>query len=193
MVMGIDAAAGGWLAVVLDGGRYADAGLRPHVADLLKLYPSAKAVAVDIPIGLPVGRFRPADDEARQFGGPARAASVFLTFPAEVLFVEPYAAAADTARRLLHLAISRQAWGLRKRIAEVEPIARSDPRVAEVHPEVSFRALNGAPLRYRKHSWSGVHERRALLLRAGITLPDVLPGGDRAGPDDVVDAAVAAW
>ena len=32
-----------------------------------------------------------------------------------------------------------------------------------------------------------------LLAEAGILLPDNLPGGGRVAPDDVVDAAVAAW
>jgi predicted RNase H-like nuclease len=192
-VMGIDAAAGKWLAVVLDGGAYAGADLQPHVADLLERYPEASIVAIDIPIGLPVGRARPADTAAQAFVGAARAASVFRTFPLEVLRAESYAEAVATARRLHGAAISQQSWGLRMRIEEVGRIAQSDPRLVEVHPEVSFRALNGASLRYSKHSCSGVHERLDLLARAGIVLPDYLPGGARAAPDDVVDAAVAAW
>ncbi len=192
-VMGIDAAAGEWLAVILDGGAYAGANLQPSVADLLDRHPEAEVVAIDIPIGLPVGRFRPADEEARRFVGAARAASVFSTFPNEVLRAEPHEAAVTVARRLLGVGISQQAWALRERIFEVEAARRSDRRLVEVHPEVSFRALNGAPLRYSKHSWSGINERRAVLLRAGIVLPDDLPGGGRVAPDDVVDAAVAAW
>ena len=192
-VLGVDAAAGAWFAVVLIEGRFAGADLQPSVAALLDRHPEASVVAIDIPIGLPIGRARPADTAAQAFVGAARAASVFRTFPVEVLRAESYAEAAATAKRLLGAAISQQSWGLRMRIEEVGRIAQSDPRLVEVHPEVSFRALNGAPLRYSKHSWSGVHERRDLLARAGIVLPDDLPGGARAAPDDVVDAAVAAW
>jgi predicted RNase H-like nuclease len=76
----------------------------------------------------------------------------------------------------------------------VADIAASDHRIVEVHPEVSFRALKGEPLRYpKKDSWSGGAERRALLGGAGIFISDELPGGERAAPDDVVDAAAAAW
>jgi hypothetical protein len=35
-------------------------------------------------------------------------------------------------------------------------------------------------------------ERRGLLASAGIELPDELPAG-QAAPDDVLDAAIAAW
>ncbi|HEY5434198.1 MAG TPA: DUF429 domain-containing protein, partial [Candidatus Limnocylindrales bacterium] len=59
--------------------------------------------------------------------------------------------------------------------------------------EVSFRALRGEPLRYSKHTWSGIAERRTLLATVGVLLPDDLPGGGHAAPDDVVDAAAAAW
>ena len=72
-------------------------------------------------------------------------------------------------------------------------VARTDPHLREAHPGVPFRALNGAPLCYSKHSWNGLNGRRTLLLRGGIVVPDDLPGSSRAAPDDVVDAAVAAW
>jgi predicted RNase H-like nuclease len=40
---------------------------------------------------------------------------------------------------------------------------------------------------------SGLQERRKLRANAGILIPDRLPNVRRAGPDDVLDAAVAAW
>jgi predicted RNase H-like nuclease len=118
---------------------------------------------------------------------------VFSTLPAEVLVAPTYAAAAETAVRVLGKSLSRQSYALGDRIFEVAEIVASDVRIIEVHPEVSFRALRGEPLRYSKHTWSGVAERRTLLAAAGILLPDDLPGGGHAAPDDVVDAAAAAW
>jgi predicted RNase H-like nuclease len=150
-------------------------------------------VAVDIPVGLPHGRFRPADAEARRFIGASRAASVFSALPTEVLVAETYADAVAIAQSLLGKGMSAQSFALKGRILEVEEVAAHDQRVVEVHPEVSFRAMKGEPLRYSKHSWSGIAERRALLASVGILLPDDLPGGGRVAPDDVVDAAAAAW
>lgn len=47
---------------------------------------------------------------------------------------------------------------------------------------------------HSKHTWAGIEERRRLLVVAGIELPSDLGGaGARAGVDDVVDAAAAAW
>ena len=65
---------------------------------------------------------------------------------------------------------------------------------AEVHPEVSFAALAGAPLPDPKTTWAGATHRRRLLAEAGIELPDDLgPAGSGAAVVDVLDAAAAAW
>ncbi len=191
--LGIDAAAGGWLGILLLDGAYAGAALAPRLVELLAAFPAAAAVGVDIPIGLPEDSLRPADAAAREFVGPARAASVFFAPPRAVLEAEPYEAAVEEARRRTGLGVSRQAYGLRHRILEVADLAVGDGRIIEVHPEVSFAALNGGPLPDSKHSWRGIAHRRALLTRAGIVVPDGVPGGNRAAPDDVVDAAAAAW
>jgi predicted RNase H-like nuclease len=192
-VLGVDAAAGGWLGVLLLDGYFAGADLQPTIAALLGTFPDVSVIGVDIPIGLPVGRGRPADAAARAFVGPERASSVFSTLPAEVLVAPTYAKAAEIAIRILGKSLTRQSYALGDRIFEVAEIVESDHRIIEVHPEVSFRALRGEPLRYSKHTWSGIAERRTLLAAAGILLPDDLSGGGHAAPDDVVDAAIAAW
>jgi predicted RNase H-like nuclease len=52
----------------------------------------------------------------------------------------------------------------------------------------------GVPLQSRKSSWAGMTFRRQLLGGAGICLPDDLgAAGEKAAPDDVLDAAAAAW
>ena len=67
---------------------------------------------------------------------------------------------------------SKQAWGLRAKLLEVDAWVKSGPavRVAEVHPEVSFAAMHGAPLVVGKRSWGGMNQRRALLAEHGIEL-----------------------
>ena len=64
---------------------------------------------------------------------------------------------------------------------------------AEVHPEVSFRAMNGSrPLNYRKRLAAGALKRADLLRKEGI---DLAESADTASAplDDVLDAAAAAW
>jgi predicted RNase H-like nuclease len=195
-VLGIDGAEGGWFAVMLVDGYFAGAGFQTSVSALISQFPGVSVIAIDIPIGLPVGRPRPADLAARAFVGVA--AAEFATLLADVSAASARGDAytrAYTIARLRHgTGISRQTVAQRDRIREVAEIAAVDHRIVEVHPEVSFRALKGEPLRYsKKDSWSGVAERRALLGSAGIFLPEELPGGEQVRPDDVVDAAVAAW
>jgi predicted RNase H-like nuclease len=66
--------------------------------------------------------------------------------------------------------------------------------VYEVHPELSLAVLLGAPAAAPKKSWAGMAERRRALNDAGLNLDDVRgEAATRAGVDDMLDAAVAAW
>ncbi len=184
VVAGVDACRGGWVAIVLDAGAFADSISATTFARLLMSLEAAAAIGVDIPIGLPDEGPRAADLAARTFVGPRRG-SVFPTPPRSVLQAATYA----EARKVLP-SLSAQSFALGKKILEVE--ACLEERVFEVHPEVSFAALAGRHLRHPKRAWNGQTERRHLLTAAGIVLPDELTAG-RAAADDVLDAAVAAW
>jgi predicted RNase H-like nuclease len=178
-VAGVDGTKGGWVAIVLEDGRFAgDFLLRPVDTDFVELA-DAESVAVDIPIG-----FGPREAD--------RAARTFLTGTASVVFPAP-------PRNVLEapfgpeLRVSAQAHALGPRILHVTDLARRDTRFCEVHPEVSFRAMNGGrSLGNRKKSAAGALQRLELLRGAGIELTAL----DEAGPaplDDVLDAAAAAW
>jgi predicted RNase H-like nuclease len=60
----------------------------------------------------------------------------------------------------------------------------------EVHPELSFTVMAGAPLPDGKHTRAGLAVRRELLAGEGIALPPRVAGAAR---DDLVDAAAVAW
>jgi predicted RNase H-like nuclease len=184
-VAGVDGFRGGWVAIVLEDGRLDASAAYTHFDALLERLGDVTTVAVDIPIGLPDAGPRAADTAARAFVGPRRN-SVFLAPPRPVLAQPTYAEA-----RMMLTSLSAQAYRLRAKIFEVEALAE-DPRVAEIHPEVSFAALAGRHLAFSKHSWNGHRERVRLLEEAGIKLPERFEAGV-AGIDDVVDAAVAAW
>ncbi|HZB86150.1 MAG TPA: DUF429 domain-containing protein, partial [Gaiellaceae bacterium] len=112
------------------------------------------------------------------------AASTVVTTPSRELLEQPFGPG---------LGVSAQAHALGRRILHVTELARSDQRLHEVHPEVSFRAMNGGrPLHQRKKSAGGVLERLELLGRHGIELTEL--GASAPAPvDDVLDAAAAAW
>jgi predicted RNase H-like nuclease len=178
-VAGVDGTKGGWVVVVLDDGHFAgDLVLRPVECDFRTLDDVA-VIAVDVPIGFGP---RQADVAARRFVTGA-ASTVFSTPPRELLAV-PFGPG---------LGVSAQAHALGPRILHVTALARADDRIFEVHPEVSFRALNGRrPLRWRKKSAGGAIERLGLLRRHGIDVETLSEAGT-APLDDVVDAAAAAW
>jgi predicted RNase H-like nuclease len=185
--MGVDGWRGGWVAVALHG---AEVSVTAHAtfAGILDAGGDAAVIGVDIPIGLPNRPDRPADTAARKALSP-HSSRVFPTFPRHVLEASTHGEAisrcADGPK------ISSQAFALRAKILEVDA-HRGDPRIHEVHPELSFAAIGGSPLP-SKRSWNGASARRRLLAEVGIEIPDELGDAGRVPPDDVLDAAAAAW
>jgi len=178
-VAGIDGTKGGWVAVVLEDGAFAgDHVIRPVETTFAELS-DAHVLAIDVPIGFGPRRV---DAAARRF--LTGASSAVFTTPTRELLEMPFGPG---------LGVSAQAHALGPRILHITKLAQSDPRLYEVHPEVSFRAMNGRrPLRYRKKSAGGVLERVELLRKHGIDVTQ-LEGSASAPIDDVLDAAAAAW
>ncbi len=187
LAVGVDAYRGGWVAVTLDDGEFLKDFVTATFAELLAAVPTARAVGVDIPIGIPGTYPRPADVAARRFVG-ARASSVFPTPTRIALEAETYEEALAAQRLAFGVGVSKQAYALRARILEVDR-AKDDARVFEVHPEVSFTELAGAPLP-SKRTDAGLRLRREHLAAAGINLRSTRM---RVPTADLLDAAVAAW
>ncbi len=192
-VIGVDGCPGGWVAVALRSGSFESALAADQFSEILSHYQAATAVGVDIPIGAERGRFRRVDAAAKKLLGP-RSSTLFEVPPAEVLACSDFPSALALCRELTGKGFSKQSHGLRKRMLEVGAIAKRDRRIIEVHPELSFRAMAGGGPLAKKKSWNGVCDRRSLLGEAGIRVPAQLGAtGERAGADDVLDAAAAAW
>jgi predicted RNase H-like nuclease len=179
-VAGVDATKGGWVTVTLEDGSFARARVATPVETRFDDLASAQVIAVDIPIGFGP---RGADPAARAFLRGA-ASTVFTTPPREILEMAFGPG----------LGVSAQSHALGPRILHITQLANSDARIYEVHPEVSFRAMNGGqPLEYRKKSAGGALRRIELLRRNGIDLVDVQGDAAKVPLDDLLDAAAAAW
>lgn len=178
-VTGVDGTKGGWVAITLEDGRFdSDRLLRPIEATFEELG-DVDVIAIDVPIG-----FGPREADRAARGFLRGAANTVFTTPTRDLLERPFGPG---------LGLSAQAHALGPRIVHVTRLAEDDPRIYEVHPEVSFWAMNdGRPLRYRKKSAGGALERIALLRSEGIELVD-LTAAAPVPLDDVVDAAGAAW
>jgi predicted RNase H-like nuclease len=192
-VLGVDACTKGWVGITSDVRGYFGVTITDLVAAVVQ-DGAVEVVAIDIPIGLPTTGPRQADALARRLVG-RRASSVFSTPVRAALAAATHAEATAISVQATGKGLSQQAYALGRKILEVDEWARTAHHpVIEVHPEVCFAAMSGGPLRHRKSSWAGAEERRAILARAGITVPsDLGVAGEMAGPDDVLDAAAAAW
>lgn len=192
-VLGVDACKRGWVAISNDGRGYFGATI-DELMTAAEADDAVSVVAVDMPIGLPVASVRESDALARRLIG-RRASSVFTTPVRAAISAASHAEATAISVRATGKGLSQQAFALSRKILEIDAWARAARcRVIEVHPEVCFATMNGAPLAHAKSTWAGVEERRRLLAQAGIAVPsDLGRAGAMAGVDDVLDAAAASW
>ena len=158
-------------------------------------------LAIDIPVGLLDRGERACDALARTRLGGGRASSVFSA-PIRPILEAPSWAEANRIGRSVHgKGISKQAFALVPKIAEVDLLLRERPElralVWEVHPEVSFAELIGAPVLAPKKSRLGRDIRLEALRRlfdeeALEATRRAIPRED-AGEDDVLDALICLW
>ena len=209
-VAGVDGCRGGWIVAVLRAGRLERFTFAPSFEAVLERHAGCARIGVDIPIGLPervpVGG-RACEQEARALLGPRRS-SVFPTPARAVLAAADYEAACELnrAHHERAKALSKQTWFIVDKIAEVDRVLRPElqrEQVHEIHPELSFYALNEErPLDHSKKTTLGALTRLALLEAAGVCdMPTLRAAagalrdtpGERAALDDLLDALAAGW
>lgn len=158
----------------------------------------ARAVIVDMPIGLAeIGR-RACEQEARRRLG-ARRASVFSSPSRPMLAFSSYAAA-NAFGKAQGAGLSRQSWNIAPKIKEIDSIItpQMQDRIGEGHPELAFARLTGAPCRFSKKTAEGRTERRRALIAAGFDTIDLIADDLRSrhacksdwALDDLYDALV---
>ena len=214
-VLGVDGCPGGWVGALVQGGSVA--WHTGSFAELLEL--PALVVAVDIPIGLPAGPHRRAADVEAKAALGAQRSSVFFVPPRVVLEATSQPEATLLSRAAGSVGVSIQTFHILDKVAEVDDLLQRspDPRVVEVHPEVSLRRLSEGRLSEGRLSEGRLSESRLSESRLGgialppkrkvagrlarlallrtwlptLSLPTPLPG--RARPDDCLDAVACAW
>lgn len=157
------------------------------------------AVGVDMPIGLPGQAQRQSDSQARELLGPRRS-SLFWTPPLCVLDATDHPEANRLSRENTGRGLSIQAFHLLPKVREVRAVLTPEdlspqawPQAAEVHPETSFAVLAGQPMSASKRQPAGKAERMAALAPEFDNLGTAPPSLSGATPDDLLDAAAAAW
>jgi len=194
-VLGLDGCPAGWVGVLLEDGKVDRVLIAPGAQEVIEAL-APTHVGIDMPIGF-VDAPRETDAAARA-RLPGRASSVFSTAPRSVIAgwragsLTTHAQASAQCRSTIGVGLSQQAWRLVPKMAEVDDLAAEGRPIHEVHPELAFATVAGAPLP-RKRSWPGMMLRIDLLRRLGIELPTRFDRDSAAAPDDVVDAAICAW
>jgi threonine dehydratase len=203
-VAGLDGCKAGWIAAIMD--------LTSGAAPVLQVFPSLQAllasdaapdlVAIDMPIGLP-------DSIGEGGRGPERLVRAFLGERQSSVFSIPSRAAVfagdyGTACRLAletsrpPRKVSKQGFHLFPKIREIDALLRAEPSLStcvfEVHPELAFATMRGAPLLHPKKirgriNPAGMAERHALLVTAGLPASAAqAPPPRGAAADDALDA-----
>lgn len=201
-VVGVDGCRAGWLAVsIATPGSTPIASIHEDFGRLADHFAGAACIAVDIPIGLPDRGSRTCDVETRARIKP-RSSSVFPAPIRGVLRASSYSDAAAKHRALDNgRSLSKQAFAILPKIAEVDAALRGDPElrkiVHEIHPELSFRTWANLPMQHPKRSPEGEQDRLGLVdgLWPGAVARCALALRKTAGweDDDLIDAFAALW
>ncbi len=150
-----------------------------------------------MPIGLSESDPRRCDQLARQRLG-ARASSVFPPPLRPTLVAATHADLAAGRGK----GVSAQAWNLFARVRDLGDLLGERvewrQRLVEVHPELSFLALNDdEPLPTSKHRIDGIYRRRAVVIGV-FGMPAIESAveqlaGSRVKEGDMFDASAALW
>ncbi|MEW1952264.1 DUF429 domain-containing protein [Terrabacter sp. NPDC080008] len=196
-VLGVDGCSAGWVGALLEpGAPRPRVVVAPSIGELVAMVREStgiRVVGIDIPIGLPDSSIRQADVLARR-ALPGKASSIFSTLTRGA-YAAPTRLEADAVNReLVGQGVGAQAFALRDKIVEIDAWLRTRPTVTvlEIHPELSFATMTGAPILASKKTDEGRRLRLEALAAAGIARPSVLQGQGYAA-DDVLDACAVAW
>ena len=202
-VAGVDGTPGGWAVVFNEEGRRRVRKVTA-LSEIVDRGAKLDIVAVDVPMGLrdayQTGG-RDCDIEARRRLRPKRGSSVFPAPVRSVLDARCFEEACSLSRASGSpgKAISKQAFAIVPKIREVDELLRFRPElrdvVHEVHPELSFRELEGRPMDLSKRKRQGREDRKRALRRCFPDVDAILKAGqeEHLPIEDILDATVACW
>lgn len=168
-------------------------------AEVLSETTDCKLVCVDIPIGLSDGPERRACDlAARKALGGKRASSVFPAPVRPCLLAKDYETASRISFERSGKKLNKQSFALLAKIRQVDDLMTPElqSQVREIHPEISFWALNDKkPLQQNKKTVPGQARRHKLLQEIFADMDSILAQAPARGytMDDALDALAAAW
>ncbi len=198
-VAGVDWSKRGWLVVPVQVSDRLRIIRDPFIAafdEIVNESSNWTAVGIDVPIGLSETTYWRRPDLAAKEVLAQRQSSVFAAPLRQILNCEDYSEACAISQRACGNMPSPYAFGLLANIREVDQMMTPElqQRVREVHPEVSFWALNGKrPLLGSKKSPAGALQRLELVRSVIDFELEQTPTASKILLDDFLDACAAAW
>lgn len=210
-VAGVDGCRAGWLVAIVSVTRQSSQRDTPCVfkfksffvahifKEVLSKTSDYELVCVDIPIGLSDGdKPRECDLSARKLLCGPRASSVFPAPIRQCLWAKDYETASKICFEHSGKKLNRQSFALLEKIRQVDDLMTPalQRRVREIHPEVSFWALNAKkPVQQNKKNVPGQVCRHKLLQEIFTDMDSIPAQTPLHGymMDDALDALVAAW
>ena len=179
-------------------------GIFPHISGLKEHLNEVSQVLIDVPIGLKGAQTeeRACDKEARASLKPPRASSVFPAPSRYSLNASSYEEASAINKIKTGRGLSKQSFAISQKIKEVDEYLRRTQMqglIREMHPEVSFWALNKRKaMLHPKKTESGIVERLNLIYQNLLTAREIVQKATETYPrkelarDDIIDALVGA-
>jgi len=203
VLAGVDGCKFGWLCITKDlNSGIIKSQIFSSATELFDQNPQPQIFAIDIPIGIPDEGSRQCDVLARKMLGPKRGTSVFPAPIRSALKSNTRDEADAVTRSVDGRGVSPFSWSLYPKINAVDHVLVSNhelrEKVFEIHPELSFMALNNRnPILEPKRESKGESMRRVLVNNYfGTNIFDLVRqqfSATNVGNDDINDAFAALW
>ena len=200
LIIGIDGCKSGWFSIWENQDKSIHSSVFSNLNELKNFFKneSQLILGIDMPVVLSEVIPRQADQLARKLLSK-KASSVFTAPTPEMLDQPNYEKASLVSKRLFGKSMSLQSWYLFPKIKDVQTmIHHEDMQIYEIHPELSFRAMNNEQVILEsKKTQEGFALRNALLsmhfknfifedIRNQYARKDVMD-------NDILDALAVLW
>ena len=200
LIIGIDGCKSGWFSVWENQDKSIHSAVFSNLNELKNFFKneSQLILGIDMPVVLSEVIPRQADQLARKLLSK-KASSVFTAPTPEMLNQPNYEKASLVSKRLFGKSMSLQSWYLFPKIKDVQTmIHHEDMQIYEIHPELSFRAMNNEQVILEsKKTHEGFALRNALLSMhfKNFIFEDIRNQHSRKDvmDNDILDALAVLW
>ena len=200
LIIGIDGCKSGWFSIWENQDKSIHSSVFSNLNELKNFFKneSQLILGIDMPVVLSEVIPRQADQLARKLLSK-KASSVFTAPTPEMLDQPNYEKASLVSKRLFGKSMSLQSWYLFPKIKDVQTmIHHEDMQIYEIHPELSFRAMNNEQVILEsKKTQEGFALRNALLSMhfKNFIFEDIRNQHARKDvmDNDILDALAVLW